>query len=149
MYTYIYNMYLNVTYIFVCIHTYICVQHIHIHTYIYMYICACSHLIYNMYINVTYIYVCIHTYICILHIHIHKYIQMYICTCSHLTHIYIYIILIHTDIFMYTSTPPAYLWSPPRGVIVVSIVSTKGEVCIAYTSVLVNLWDPRHILGYL
>ena len=35
-----------------------------------------------------------------------------------------------------------------RGVIVVSIVSAEGEVCIAYTSVLVNSWDPRHILGY-
>jgi hypothetical protein len=36
-----------------------------------------------------------------------------------------------------------------RGVIVVSIVSGGGEVCIAYTSVLVNLWDPKHVLGYL
>ena len=34
-------------------------------------------------------------------------------------------------------------------VTVVSIVSRGGEVCIAYTSVLVNLWDPTHILGYL
>jgi len=33
-----------------------------------------------------------------------------------------------------------------RGVIVVSIVSAVGEVCIAYTSVLVNSWDLRHIL---
>jgi len=39
--------------------------------------------------------------------------------------------------------------TPRRCVIVVSIVSGGGEVCIAYTSVLVNLWDPRHILGYL
>jgi len=37
---------------------------------------------------------------------------------------------------------------PVRGVIVVSIVSGGGEVCIAYTSVLVNLWDPKHVLGY-
>ena len=36
-----------------------------------------------------------------------------------------------------------------RGVIVVSIVSGGGEVCIAYTELLVNSWDPRHILGYL
>jgi len=36
-----------------------------------------------------------------------------------------------------------------RGVIVVSIVFEGGEVCIAYTSVLVNLWDPKHVLGYL
>jgi len=36
-----------------------------------------------------------------------------------------------------------------RGVIVVSIVSGGGEVCIAYTSVLVNLLDPKHVLGYL
>jgi len=34
-------------------------------------------------------------------------------------------------------------------VIVVSIVSRGGEVCIAYTSVLVNLWDPKHNFGYL
>ena len=38
---------------------------------------------------------------------------------------------------------------PDRGVIVVSIVFGGGEVCIAYTSVLVNLWDPKHVLGYL
>ena len=31
----------------------------------------------------------------------------------------------------------------------VSIVSRGGEVCITYTSVLVNLWDSTHILGYL
>jgi len=31
----------------------------------------------------------------------------------------------------------------------VSIVSVEDEVCIAYTSVLVNSLDPRHILGYL
>jgi len=31
----------------------------------------------------------------------------------------------------------------------VSIVSGGGEVCIAYTSVLVNLWDSKHVLGYL
>jgi len=36
-----------------------------------------------------------------------------------------------------------------RGVIVVSIVFGGGEVCIAYTSVLVKLWDPKHVLGYL
>ena len=36
-----------------------------------------------------------------------------------------------------------------RGVIVVSIVPGGGEVCIAYTSVLVNLWNPKHVLGYL
>ena len=36
-----------------------------------------------------------------------------------------------------------------RGVIVVSIVFGGGEVCIAYTSVLVNLWDQKHVLGYL
>jgi len=36
-----------------------------------------------------------------------------------------------------------------RGVIVVSIVIGGGEVCIAYTSVLVNLWDPEHVLWYL
>jgi len=36
-----------------------------------------------------------------------------------------------------------------RGLIVLSIVSRGGEVCIAYTSVLVNLWHPKHILGYL
>ena len=35
-----------------------------------------------------------------------------------------------------------------RGVIVVSIVSLGGEVCIAYTLVFVNLWDPKHVLGY-
>ena len=33
--------------------------------------------------------------------------------------------------------------------IVVSIGTGGGEVCIAYTSVLVNLWDPKHVLGYL
>jgi len=32
---------------------------------------------------------------------------------------------------------------------VVSIGSGVGEVCIANTSVLVNLWDPKHVLGYL
>jgi len=31
----------------------------------------------------------------------------------------------------------------------VSIVSGGGEGCIAYTSVFVNLWDPKHVLGYL
>ena len=36
-----------------------------------------------------------------------------------------------------------------RGLIVVATVSRRGEVCIAYTSVLVNLWDPKHTLGYL
>jgi len=34
-------------------------------------------------------------------------------------------------------------------VIVVSIGTGGGEVCIAYTSVLVNLWDPKHVWGYL
>ena len=38
---------------------------------------------------------------------------------------------------------------PMRGVIVVSIVFGGGEVCISYTSVLVNLLDPKHVLGYL
>ena len=37
----------------------------------------------------------------------------------------------------------------PRGVIVVSVVSGGGEVCIAYTSVLVSLLDPERVLGYL
>jgi len=32
---------------------------------------------------------------------------------------------------------------------VVSIVFGRGEVCIAYTSVLVNLLDPKHVLRYL
>jgi len=36
-----------------------------------------------------------------------------------------------------------------RGVIMVSIVSAGGEVCIAYISVSVNSGDPRHIIGYL
>jgi len=36
-----------------------------------------------------------------------------------------------------------------RGVIVVSIVFGGGEVCIAYTSVLVNFWNPKHVLGYV
>jgi len=36
-----------------------------------------------------------------------------------------------------------------RGVIVVSIVSGGGEVCMAYTSVLVNLLDPKHVLRYV
>jgi len=36
-----------------------------------------------------------------------------------------------------------------RGVRVVSIVSVGSHVCIAYTSVLVNSSDPRHILGYV
>ena len=31
----------------------------------------------------------------------------------------------------------------------VSIVLAEGEVCTAYTSVLVNLRDPKHVLGYL
>ena len=39
--------------------------------------------------------------------------------------------------------------TPRRCVIVVSIVSGGGEVCIAYTSVLVNLLDPKHVFGYL
>jgi len=30
-----------------------------------------------------------------------------------------------------------------------SIVSGGGEVCNAYTSLLVNLWDPKHVLRYL
>jgi len=36
-----------------------------------------------------------------------------------------------------------------RGVIVVSIIFGGGEVCIAYTSVLVNLLDPKHVLRCL
>ena len=32
---------------------------------------------------------------------------------------------------------------------VVFIVFGGGEVCISYTSVLVNLFDPKHVLGYL
>jgi len=36
-----------------------------------------------------------------------------------------------------------------RGVIVVSTVFGGGEVCIAYTSVLVILWNPKLVLGYL
>ena len=36
-----------------------------------------------------------------------------------------------------------------RGVIVVSVVFGGGEVCIVYTLVLVNLLDPKHVLGYL
>jgi len=36
-----------------------------------------------------------------------------------------------------------------RGVIVVSVVFGEGEVCIAYTSILVNVWDPKHVLKYL
>jgi len=35
-----------------------------------------------------------------------------------------------------------------RGVIVVSMVSGEGEVCIAYTLALVSLLDPKHVLGY-
>ena len=33
-----------------------------------------------------------------------------------------------------------------RGVIVVSVVFGGGQVYIAYTSVLINLWDPKHVL---
>jgi len=36
-----------------------------------------------------------------------------------------------------------------RGVIVVSTVFGGGEVCIAHTSVLFNIWDAKHVLGYL
>ena len=31
----------------------------------------------------------------------------------------------------------------------VSVVFGGGEVCIVYTLVLVNLLDPKHVLGYL
>jgi len=60
----------------------------------------------------------------------------------------------HTHTYTYTHTHTHKLYAqilcttPLRGVIVVSIVFGGGEVCIAYTLVLVNLWDPKHVLRY-
>jgi len=61
---------------------------------------------------------------------------------------HINIIPVDPHSFLHTSPLRAKL-ATIRVVIVVSIVSGGGEVCIAYTSVLVNLWDPKHVLGYL
>ena len=63
-------------------------------------------------------------------------------------YLYLYeCIFIH--VCMHTYTYERRFTSCPGGVIVVSIVFGGSKVCIAYTSVSVNLWNPKHVFGYL